>query len=236
MLFHTTGVARNFDRAVERRECFLVLPQIQVGIAQAHLQSGIIRRERRRLLQFGRGFIVFVPLGIHRAQVAVRKLIERIDLQLLVKRGGSVVVFTLLPVSPPQVIERKLVVRIHVQGLLERRDRLIVLPHSQVGQSEIVPGVLVLGLDFDRLLQHLHSQRKVAILHRRSGALIQFVRLHTGRWCGGSRSRVFDREMLAKVREYRPAKREIVTRAGGGQLAPRISMVRSAVNNVPSSL
>jgi hypothetical protein len=58
---------REFDRVVEGGEGFVVLAEVQIGIAQAHLQFRIVGRERCGFFQLRRSQVVFVPLGIHRA-------------------------------------------------------------------------------------------------------------------------------------------------------------------------
>ena len=60
---------------VESGQRFVVLAEIQIGIAQAHLQFRIIRREGCGFLQLRRSFGVFVPLGVHCAQASMSELV-----------------------------------------------------------------------------------------------------------------------------------------------------------------
>ena len=62
MLFHTSRRGGEFDGMIEGGQRFVVLPKIQVGIAETYLQIGTVGSERRRLLQFRHGQVVLCAI------------------------------------------------------------------------------------------------------------------------------------------------------------------------------
>src|ERR1700677_1765146 len=121
------------DRVVESGEGFIVLPEIEIGVAQADLQFGIVGCKRCGFFQLRHGQIVLVPLGIHGAQIGVGKLVERIDLELFVEGGGCVVVFAILPVGAAQIVVGEFVVGIYFRLLLQGCNGCIVIVNGKVG-------------------------------------------------------------------------------------------------------
>src|SRR6266496_6646660 len=108
-----------FDGMIEGGEGLVVLAEIQVGIAEADLQFGAVGRERSRFLQFGRGQIVLVPLGIHGSEVGVGKFVQGIIFQLLAEGLHGVVILALLPIDAAEIVVGKLIVGIDFDLLLK---------------------------------------------------------------------------------------------------------------------
>ena len=190
---------REFHCVVECGQCLIVLPKVQVGIAQAHLQFGTLGRQRCGLFELRGSLIVLMPLGIHNAKIGVGILIERIDLELLVECRGRVVVLAILPVSAAQIVVGKLVVGIDFNLLLERRHNGIIVAYSQIHTPQLVPGKFVLGIDLRGSLQQSDRHREIPIVHGSHATLHQLVGLHVGgrnRHAGG---RILDPETLPQV-------------------------------------
>ena len=100
MLFQTSGVAEICTALSNAASALSSCPKIQISIAEADLQRGIIRLQRNRLLQFGRRLVVLVRFLVHAAQRGMRVVAQRIDLDRLVKRFGGVVVLAIGGVGP----------------------------------------------------------------------------------------------------------------------------------------
>ena len=115
------------DRVIKGGEGFVVLAEVEVSVAQADLQFGIVRSERRGFLQLGGSQVVLVPLGIHGAKAGVSELVERVDFDLLVEGGDGIVVFAFLPVGAAERVVGVFVVRIDFDLLLESDDGVVIL-------------------------------------------------------------------------------------------------------------
>src|SRR3984885_11839423 len=156
------GRGGQFNGVIRWGQRLVVLARIEVGNSQAYLQIRTVGSERRTLLQFCDGQVVFMPFLIHGTQVGMGELVERIVLQLLVEGLDRVVVLALIPVNAAQVVVGELVIGIDFNLLLITSDRLPVLAHLEIYSPQIVPSEFVLGIDFGRALQKCNRYRQVA--------------------------------------------------------------------------
>src|SRR5208282_3020895 len=202
---------------VKGRQSFIILAKVQVSIAEADLQLWIIRRQGCGFLQFGGGFGILVPLGIHCAQVGMGEFVERIDLQLLVECGYRIVVLALLPVDAAQIVVGVLVVGIDFDLLVEGRNGFGVFAETEVGQPQVVPGKFVFRVDFGGALKKFNRKRKIAAGYGGTSALDQIVGLHVGGRGGRAGDGILQRKKLSEIGVDGVAKRLVVRSALLGQ-------------------
>ena len=207
-----------FNRMIECRKRFVLLPEIQIGITKADLQLAAVGSQGSSFFQLGNGEVILVPLGVHRAQVGMRKLVERIVLELLVEGFRCLVVLAVLPVRAAEIVVCEFVVRIDFDLFLERGDRLIVLAHLQVDETEIVPCEFVLGIDFSRALQEHFGYCQIAGVDGSARAFKKIIGLHVGRRDEAARDRAFNRQLLRQVGAHSSAEGFVVRGAGDRQI------------------
>src|ERR1700751_3829377 len=163
----------DFSRAIKSGERLVVLTKVEVGIAEAYLQAGVIGSERGSFFQFRRGLVVLVPLRIHRPKIGVRELVEWIVLELLVKCVYRLVVLAILPVRASEIVIGKLVVRVDIERFLESGNRIIALAQRKVGEAEIVPRIFVFGIVMDGALEQLNRLCEISVAHGGAGVLVK---------------------------------------------------------------
>ena len=104
-----------------------------------------------------------------------------------------------------------------VEGLLGK----IELAQNSVDYAQLQPGVAVPGLEFHHAFKQRHRHFIALRLHGRAAGVFEVICLcgFWYRWSCAAGGRALQRDFLLAVRFYRPAKGQIIPRAGRWQLA-----------------
>src|SRR5262249_26413471 len=149
-------VLGEIDGALQLAESVRIPALLIVGPAQAVDEVPVLGLDGQRLLDHVDGLgEIDALLRVHVADVVVGLRVLGVDLEDAAERAHGVVEFLLLLVDHAELEVEILLLLVERQALLQDRDGAIVLRGALKRRAEIQEQLGPLGLEIDRLLEHL---------------------------------------------------------------------------------